>query len=142
MVLKRRKLGIKVLLLLCITYIAVAIVTEIVYYFLVPAQYFELFPEIGIFYLILGIIFFYTLVYYRDTTQTHLLNVYMFAKMVKLFLTFLFIIIYIFILDPHKRAFAMTMLANYIVFSGLDLYIYSLFIRRLTKHDKKHKKHN
>ena len=137
---RKLKLGIKALLLLSVTYIAVAIATEVVYYFLVPAQYFELFPEIGLFYLVLGIIFFYTLVYYRNTSQTHLLNVYMFTKMVKLFLTLLFIIIYIFIFDPHKRAFAMTMLANYIVFSGMDLYIYSLFIRRMTKHEKKHKK--
>jgi len=140
--LKRRKLGIKILLILCVTYIAVAIVTEVVYYFLVPAKYFELFPEIGVFYFVLGFIFFFTLVHYRNTTQTHLLNVYMFAKMVKLFLTLLFIIIYIFLFDPHKRAFAMTMFANYIVFSGLDLYIYSLFIRRMTKHEKKHKKLN
>ena len=140
--LKRRKLGIKILLLLCVTYIAVAIATEVVYYFLVPAKYFELFPEIGVFYFVLGFIFFFTLVHYRNTTQTHLLNVYMFAKMVKLFLTLLFIIIYIFLFDPHKRAFAMTMFANYVVFSGLDLYIYSLFIRRMTKHEKKHKKLN
>jgi hypothetical protein len=136
---RKLKLGIKALLLLCVTYIAVAIATEVAYYFLVPAKYFELFPGIGVFYLILGVIFFYTLVHYRNTTQTHLLNVYMFAKMVKLFLTLIFIVIYIFIFDPHKRAFAMTMLANYIVFSGMDLYIYSLFIRRLTKHEKKHK---
>ena len=138
---RKLKLGIKVLLFLCITYIAVAIVTEVLYYFLVPAQYFELFPEIGVFYLILGIIFFYTLVHYRNTTQTHMLNVYMFAKMVKLFLTLLFIIMYIFIFDPHKKAFAMTMIANYVVFSGLDLYTYSLFIRRMTKHEKRNKKH-
>ena len=137
---RKLKLGIKVLLLLFVTYIAVAIVTEVVYYFLVPAKYFELFPTIGAFYLVLGVIFYFTLVYYRNTTQTHLLNVYMFGRMVKLFLTLLFIIIYIFIFDPHKTAFALTMFANYIVFSGLDLYTYSLFIRRMTKHEKKHKK--
>jgi len=137
---RKFKLGIKVLLLLSITYIAVAIATEVIFYFLVPAEYFELFPTIGLFYLILGVIFFYTLVHYRNTTQTHLLNVYMSAKMVKLFLTLLFIIIYIFIFNPHKTAFALTMLANYVVFSGMDLYTYSLFIRRMTKHEKKYKK--
>ena len=138
---RKFKLGVKILIILSIAYIVVAAVTELVYYFLVPAKYFELFPEIGVFYLILGVIFYYTLVHYRNTTQTHLLNVYMSAKMVKLFLTLLFIIIYIFLFDPHKKAFAMTMLANYIVFSGVDLYNYSLFIRRMTKHEKKHKKH-
>ena len=139
---RKLKLGIRVLLLLCITYIAVAAATEVVYYFLVPAKYFELFPEIGVFYLAMGIIYYFTLIYYRNTTQTHLLNIYMFAKMAKLFLTLLFIVIYIFLFDPHKTAFAMTMLANYLVFSGVDLYIYSLFIRRMTKHEKKHKKHD
>ena len=138
---RKFKLGVKILIILSIAYIAVAAATELVYYFLVPAKYFELFPEIGVFYLILGVIFYYTLVHYRNTTQTHLLNVYMSAKMVKLFLTLLFIIIYIFLFDPHKKAFAMTMLANYIVFSGVDLYNYSLFIRRMTKHEKKQKKH-
>ena len=139
---RKYKLGARVLLLLCATYLTVAIATEIVYYFLVPARYFELFPAIGIFYFFLGILFFFSLVHYRNTSQTQLLNVYMLGKMVKLFLTLLFIITYLFIFHPHKRAFAMTMFANYIVFSGVDLYIYSLFIRRLTKHEKKHKKHN
>ena len=137
---RKLKLGIKILLLLCITYISVGVITEVVYYFLVPAGYFELFPEIGIFYLILGIISYYSLVHFRNTSQTDLLNVYMFGKISKLFLTLFFLILYIFIFEPHKTAFALTMLANYIVFSGLELYIYSLFIRRLTKHEKKHKK--
>ena len=137
---RKLKLEFKVWLLLCVTYIGVAIVTEIIYYFLVPAKYFELFPAIGLFYLVMGVIFYFTLVYYRNTSQTQLLNVYMFGKMVKLFLTLLFIIIYIFLFHPHKTAFALTMLANYLVFSGVDLYTYSLFIRRMTKHEKKHKK--
>ena len=139
---RKLKLGIKVLLLLCVTYIAVAIATETVYYFLVPTAYFELYPAIGTFYLIMGIISFCTLVYHRNTSQTHLLNVYMFGRMVKLFSTIFFLIFYIYAFDPHKKAFALTMLAYYIVFSGLELYIYSLFIRRMTKHEKKHKKHN
>ena len=139
---KRLKLGVKVLLLLCVTYIAVAIATEVVYYFLVPAAYFELYPGIGVFYLVMGIISFFLLARYRNTSQTHLLNVYMFGRMVKLFLTIFFLIFYIFVFDPHKKPFALTMLANYVVFSGLELYIYSLFIRRLTKHEKKHKKLN
>ena len=139
---KRVKLGVKILLLLSATYIAVGIVTEVVYYFLVPARYFELYPAIGVFYFVMGLISFYSLVHHRNTSQTHLLNVYMFGRMVKLFLTILFLLIYIFLFDPHKKAFALTMFANYIVFSGLELYIYSLFIRRLTKHEKKHKAHN
>ena len=140
--LKRRKLGIKILLLLCVTYITVAIVTEAIYYFLVPASYFELYPTVGAFYLVMGIISFYTLVYYRNTSQTHLLNVYMFGRMVKLFSTIFFLVFYIYVFDPHKKTFALSMLANYVAFSGLDLYIYSLFIRRMSKHEKKHKKHH
>jgi len=139
---RRLKLGIKILLLLCTTYIAVGVVTEVVYYFLVPAGYFELFPTIGVFFLILGIISYFSMVYYRNSSQTQLLNVYMFGRILKLFLTLFFLVIYIFLFEPHKKAFALTILANYIVFSGLELYIYSLFIRRLTKHEKKHKKHN
>ena len=139
---KRLKLGIRILLLLSATYIVAGVATEVVYYFLVPAQYFELYPGIGVFYLVMGIISFFSLIRYRNTSQTHLLNVYMFGRVVKLFLTIFFLIFYIFVFDPHKKAFALTMLANYVVFSGLELYIYSLFIRRMTKHEKKHKKHN
>ena len=139
---RKLKLGIKILLLLSATYIFIGVATEVVYYFLVPEGYFVLFPEIGVFYLFLGIISYYAMVHYRNTSQTQLLNVYMFGKMVKLFLTLLFLIIYIFLFDPHKKAFALTMLSNYLVFSALELYIYSLFIRRLTKHEKKHKKRN
>ena len=139
---KRVKLGVKILLLLSATYITVGIITEVVYYFLAPAGYFELYPAIGAFYLVMGFISFHSLVRYRNTSQTHLLNVYMFGRIVKLFLTIFFLLIYIFLFDPHKKPFALTMFANYIVFSGLELYIYSLFIRRLTKHEKKHKTHN
>ena len=137
---RKLKLGIKILLLLSITYLAVGIATEVVYYFLVPAGYFELFPSIGVFYLFLGIISYYSLVRYRNTSQTQLLNIYMFGRVSKLFLTLFFVIVYIIIFEPHKKAFALTMIANYIVFSGLELYIYSLFIRRMTKHEKRHKK--
>ena len=139
---RKLKLGIKVLLLLSATYICVSIITEVIYYFLVPAAYFEFYPAIGVFYLVMGIVSFYTLAYHRNTSQAHLLNVYMLARVVKLFFTIFFLIFYIYVFEPHKKAFALTMLAFYIVFAGLDLYIYSLFIRRMTKHEKKQKKHN
>ena len=137
---RKLKLGIKILLLLSITYLAVGIATEVAYYFLVPAGYFVLFPSIGVFYFIMGIFSYYLLVRYRNTNQTQLLNVYMFGRISKLFLTLFFVIVYIILFEPHKKAFALTMIANYIVFSGLELYIYSLFIRRMTKHEKRYKK--
>jgi len=139
---RKLKLGIRILLLLSATYIAVSVITEVVYYFLVPASYYELYPAIGIFYLVTGIILYYALVRYRNTSHNELLHIYMYGKMVKLFLTIFFLIFYIYVLDPHKKAFALTMLANYLVFSGLELYIYFLFNKRLTKHEKKQKGHH
>ena len=139
---RKLKLGIKILLLLSITYISVSIITEVVYYYLVPAKYYELFPAIGAFYLVTGVISYYSMVRYRNSSHDKLLNVYMYGRMLKLFLTIFFLIFYIFLVEPqNKRAFALTMIANYLVFSGLELYIYSLFNKRLTKHENKHKEH-
>ena len=139
---KKIKLGIRILLILSATYIGVCILTEVVYYFLVPEQYYGLYPAVGGFYLAMGIISYYSMVHYRNTSHDHLLHVYMFGRMIKLFLTIFFLLFYIYVIAPgNKKAFALTMIAYYIVFSGLELYIYSLFNNRITKHEKKHKKY-
>ena len=139
---KKLKLGIRILLILCATYIGISILTEMVYYFVVPEQYYKTYPSIGIFYLVMGIISYYSMVHYRNTSHDHLLHVYMFGRMIKLFLTILFLLLYIYLVEPdNKKAFALTMIAYYIVFSGLELYVYSLFNNRITKHENKHKKY-
>ena len=139
---KKIKLGIRILLILSISYIAVCILTEAMYYFLVPERYYASYPAIGGFYLVMGVISFYSMVHYRNTSHDHLLHVYMFGRMIKFFLTVFFLLFYIFFVSPdNKKAFAMIMITYYIVFSGLELYIYSLFNNRITKHENKHKKY-
>ena len=140
---RKIKLGIKVLLLLSITYIAVIALTEAIYYFLVPSEYFGLYPAIGAFYLVTGIISYYLMVHYRNTSHDKLLNVHMYGRIIKLFLTIFFLIIYIYLVEPqNKKAFALTTITNYFVFAGVELYIFSLFNKRLTKHENKHKEHH
>ena len=139
---KKLKLGIKILLMLCVTYIGISVLTEVVYYFVVPEQYFKAYPSIGVFYLVMGIISYYSMVHHRNTSHDYLLNVYMFGRMIKFFTTVFFLLFYIFIIDPdNKKAFALTMIVYYIVFSGLELYIYTLFNHRISKHEEKHKKY-
>jgi hypothetical protein len=139
---KKIKLGIRILLILSITYIGVCVLTEAVYYFLVPERYYASYPAIGGFYLVMGVISYYSMVHYRNTSHDHLLHVYMFGRMVKFFLTMFFLLFYIFIIAPdNRKAFAMITIVYFFVFSGLEMYIYSLFNNRITKHEKKHKKY-
>lgn len=133
------KLGIKILLILSSTYIGISIITGLIFYYLVPIKDFKSYPAIGLFYLVTGIIFNYSLIHYRNTSQTQLLNIYMGGRMVKLTLTVLFLILYLYFFHPYKTAFALTVIANYFVFSGLELYIYSMYNKRLIKHEKKQK---
>ena len=139
---KKLKLGIRILLILCITYLGISILTEVVYYFVVPEHYYRFYPAIGIFYLVMGVISYYSMVHYRNTSHDYLLNVYMFGRMIKFFTTVFFLLFYIFIINPeNNKAFALTMIVYYIVFSGLELYIYTLFNHRISKHEQKHKKY-
>lgn len=133
------KLGIKILLLLTATYFAISLCTGLIFHFWVPTEHFEYYPFVGLFYLLTGYLFYYSMIRNRNTTQIKLLNVYMAGRMIKLFLTILFLILSIYFLHPHKRAFALMVIGNYIVFSGLELYTYSLFNKRLIKHEKKQK---
>lgn len=133
------KLGIKILLLLSATYIAVSIITGLVVYYLIPINDFKAYPVIGLFYLATGIVMNYALIHYRNTTQVKLLNVYMGGRMIKLFLTILFLILFTYYFSPYKKAFALTTIAYYFVFSGLELFIYSIYNKRLIKHEQKHK---
>jgi len=140
---RKLKLGIKILLMLCITYIGICVLTEVVYHFVVPEEhYHRVYPSIGVFYLVMGIISYYSMVHHRNTSHDYLLNVYMFGRMIKFFTTVIFLLFYIFIINPeNKNAFALTMIVYYIVFSGLELYIYTMFNHRISKHEKKHKKY-
>lgn len=133
------KLGIKILLLLTTTYLVISIATGFIFYYLIPSEYFKYYPFVGLFYLLTGYMFYYSMIRSRNTTQVKLLNVYMAGRMIKLFLTILFLTLSIYFLHPHKRAFALMVIGNYIVFSGLELHIYSLFNKRLIKHEKKQK---
>lgn len=133
------KLGIKILLLLVAAYAGISIITGLIFYFLIPSKYFDLYPAIGLFYLITGIIFYYSMIHNRNTSQVKLLNVYMIGRVIKLFFTTLFLILYIKFFNPQKMVFAIMMICNYFVFAGLELYTYSLFNKRLIKHEKKQK---
>lgn len=133
------KLGIKILILLTATYAAISIITGLIFHFLIPSERIDIYLVIGLFYLIAGILFNYSMIYYRNTSQVKLLNVYMIGRVIKLFFTTLFLILYIKFFNPHKMAFALMVISNYFVFAGLELHTYSLFNKRLIKHEKKQK---
>ncbi|MDD2437227.1 MAG: hypothetical protein PHG27_04235 [Massilibacteroides sp.] len=134
------KLWLRLLLLLIIVYLTINILSELIFYYFVPVRTYRFCPIIGLFYLVTGIIVNFSLFYYRNTTQLKLLNIYMSGRIIKLALTVLFLVLYIYFLHPQKVAFVLTTIANYFIFSGLELYIYSLYNKRLAKHEKRQKK--
>lgn len=137
----RIRLGIRILLLLCAFYIAISVIIEAIFHFFFPTGYCSQHFIIGLFFLVSGVIFNYSMIYYRNTDQTRLLNVYMTGRMIKFFFTILFLFFSIYYFKPNKTAFALITLVNYFIFSALELYIYSLYNKRLIKHEKKQKEH-
>lgn len=134
------KLKIKMYVILTLVYIIVGIASFAIFYFLAPQYYFKLYPIIGIFYWITGMIFNYLLDKCRTTQPDQLLNTYMFGRMIKFLATILFLLIYVFISKTDKLVFGISLMANYIIYTALDLYVYYSYNKRVTRNGSPVKK--
>jgi hypothetical protein len=130
-----RLLG-KLFLLLTGTYLSIGIITGLVFYFLLPAEYIPLYYTIVLFFWLIGMRLNYAFHRRRHASAEKLLNIFLLARMIKFFCTVAFLLLYVLLGGKEKKAFAICLMSNYMIYSTLEVYIYHLYNKRITEHEK------
>jgi len=133
------KLKIKLFILVTTVYTAVGILGEIILSFLIPSEYFGLYPAISVFYWIMGLALTYSLDRCRKTNPDKLMNIFMFIKMIKFVLTVVFLVLYVSFEPEVKMQFSISLMCNYFIYSFLEMYIYYLYNKKITQTGNKEK---
>ena len=135
------KLKIKLFCLLSIAYVIVGVIGGFIFGLLIPEEYFGLFPVIGVFYWVLGLILVVSLDRCRKTNPDKLMNTFMPNKTIKFVLTLLFLILYTNFYPEVKMQFAISLVCNFFIFSFLEMYIYFLYNKKITQKKNRHEIH-
>jgi len=133
------KLKIKLFILVIVVYTAIGILGEIFLGFLLPEEYFGLFPAISIFYLVMGLILTFSLDHFRKTNPDKLMNIFMLMKTIKFLCTVLFLMLYVTYEPEVKMQFSVSLMCNYFIYSILEMYIYFLYNKKMTETGNKNK---
>jgi len=133
------KLKVKLFILVVTVYTAIGILGEIILGFLIPEEYFGLYPAISVFYLIMGLILTYSLDRCRKTNPDKLMNVFMLTKTIKFLATIVFLMVYVTHNPEVKMQFSISLMCNYFIYSILEMYIYFLYNKKITESGNKKK---
>ncbi len=127
------KVQIKIYLILTLCYLAVAVLSGLLLWWLTPLNYYSgAFPLIDVFYFLCGIAMNYFLnrTYYRNPDK--LLNVYMFFRFGQFILTLVFLVVGLMVFNYPRLPFVIALLANYFIYTALEVYIYYRYNKRIT----------
>ncbi len=129
------RLKLKMFIMLSLVYLSVGLLGGMLFYFLFPEYYFHAYPAIVIFYWATGIITNYVFDHNKNAKPEKLLSMFMMSRMIKFVLTLIFlaIIVKLVLEEQYEVVFAITLMCNYILYTSLELYIYYLYNKRLTK---------
>jgi hypothetical protein len=133
---RKLQLILKMFLLLSAVYLAIGLVSGLIFYFFMPHYYFKLYPAIVVFYWISGVLLNFLLEKNRHKKPDVVLNVYMMGRMIKFLFTIVFLLIYVLSGGPYKGPFAIVLMCNYFIYTGLELYIYYLYTKLERNHAK------
>lgn len=131
------KLTVKIFIILTLVYFALAVLSGVFFSFLLPQQYFGLYPEIWIFYWVTGVLLNTALNHTRKNNPDRLFNVFMMARMIKFLLTIAFLVIHVSIWPESKIVFAISLMVNYIIYGILEIYIYYLYNKKVSRNVRK-----
>ncbi|MDH6304754.1 cbb3-type cytochrome oxidase subunit 3 [Parabacteroides sp. PF5-5] len=132
------KLNIRLYGLLSAAYLATGIIGALVFIYLIPIlDYFELYPVIPVFYWLTGMILNNALDRCRSWNPGQLTNVYMMCRMIKFLFTIIFLLVCIHFVGDDRKSFAISIMFNYLLYTGLELYIFYLYNKREKKYDSK-----
>ncbi len=128
---KIEKLRPKIYLMLTAIYLVVGSLSLLLFYIVTPQRYFGIYPSVDVFYWAFGMVLTYFLDRSRVQHPDRLLNVFMMCRAVKLFLIIAFLILGIRGIGLDRVTFTISMMCNYLIYSGLELYIYYRFNKQL-----------
>ncbi len=128
------KLKLRIYIMLTVIYLIVGSISVTVFHYLIPERYFGLYPALGVFYWLSGMVLNFLLDRCRSKHLNHCMNTFMMHKVVKFSLTVLILFIYVFTYPENKMQFGITLMAYYLTFSFVELYIYFIYNKKMTKH--------
>lgn len=131
------KLNIRLYLLIIGAYLVTGIIGALIFIYLIPLDYYSLYPTVPSFYLITGLMLNYALDRCRSWNPDQLTNVYMMCRMVKFLLTIIFLLVCIHFVGDDRKSFAISLIFNYLLYTGLELYIFYLYNKRSKKYEIK-----
>jgi len=126
--------------MLCLVYLVVALCSGLFFYYILPQQYYAIFPGISLFFGISGLLLNWRLSRVRMTDPDRLFNVFMVGRMWKFVATLAFLFLYVIFDKENKVVFGISLMLNYILYSALEIYILYLYHKRIHRHANKNKK--
>ena len=80
--------------ILLIVYVAFGIVVGLLLFYLLPEHYFGWYPVIPSYYSIIAVFLYGSLRHFREKNPTKMIQAYMMMRVIKLFVTILFVLLY------------------------------------------------
>jgi hypothetical protein len=117
-------------------YLGVGLLSGLIYYFFIPQYYFSFYPAIIAFYWIGGVTLNAILALSHDTKPYRMLNIYMMGRMIKFLLTIIFLLVYVLCATENRTPFAIALMANFFLYTGLEIFIYYLYTKPALKNAK------
>lgn len=127
------RLRFKMYLLLTLVYAGVALLSTLLFIVLIPSKYFGVYPLIDVFYWLCGVgmTLFLDRARRRSCSPDGLLKVFMIFRGIKFLLTVGLLAVGVHGLGMERISFAISLMCNYFVYSGLELYVYHRYTKRL-----------
>jgi hypothetical protein len=126
------RLRFHMLRLLSLAYLAATLAGVLLLWLFTPERLFAVYPAVYVFYWLCGVAMTWFLDKCRANHHDRLLNVFMIFHGVKFLLTILLLIAGVLVLQLPKVVFSVSLIFNYFVYSGLELYIYHRYNHRVT----------
>lgn len=117
-------------------YLGIGLLSGVIYYFFISQYYFNFYPAIIAFYWIGGVALNAILALSHNTKPDRLLNIYMMGRMIKFLLTIIFLLVYVLCTSENRVPFAMALMANFFLYTGLEIFIYYLYTKPALKNEK------
>lgn len=109
------------------------VIGGIIFYNVLPKEYFPWYPAIPTFYYLFGILFVWVLKHCKKRTDHQLLNIYLGMRMLKFFATLVFMGIYMWCIDEKDKEFVITIGVFYFIYLVVETGFYFEFEKSLKK---------
>lgn len=114
-------------------YLAVALVSILLFSYTVPSKYFMVYPFIYVFFWFCGIALTYFLDRARKRGADKLTGIYMLFRMIRLLALLIILMIGIKVMDLERAPFIVALMSSYLIYSVLEIYIFYRFNKRINE---------